>query len=105
VDREQAKALLPIITAYAEGKTIQFLSIASNNWETSAGYSFAESVDRYRIKPEPKEWWIAIDCDGEEYTYPSLKDAEEDKANGSQTYAPFTIYHVREVEDHGSQKS
>lgn len=62
MNREQAKALLPIIQAYSEGKTIQFLKPDSDEWrdvlrnenneinfEDLARYEVC-----YRVKPEPK---------------------------------------------------
>lgn len=62
MDREQAKALLPIMQAYSEGKTIQFLKPDSDEWrdvlrnenneinfEDLARYEVC-----YRVKPEPK---------------------------------------------------
>lgn len=62
MDRQQAKELLPIIQAFAEGKTIQVRE--DIDWcylgnETD----FDLSPQRYRIKPEPK--------------YRPFKDAEE----------------------------
>ena len=52
--REQAKELLPIIQAFAEGKTIQFrtnnrswVDLLDNDIEINALFD-------YRIKPEPK---------------------------------------------------
>lgn len=51
--REQAKELLPIIQAYAEGKTIQFL-IMNNIWEDRDNLRFLREPCRYRIKPKPK---------------------------------------------------
>ena len=50
--REEAKELLPIMQAYAEGKTIQFLD--GGKWLDLCETYFYESPDRYRIKPEPK---------------------------------------------------
>ena len=50
--REQAKELLPIIQAYAEGKTIQFLD--GGKWLDVCETDFHESTYKYRIKPEPK---------------------------------------------------
>ena len=46
--REEAKELLPIIQAYAEGKTIQF---RERDIEEP---SFDGCFNEYRIKPEPK---------------------------------------------------
>lgn len=50
--REEAKELLPIIQAYAEGKTIQFLN--GGKWYDVYDTDFHQSPDIYRIKPEPK---------------------------------------------------
>ena len=49
--REEAKNLLPIIQAFAEGKTIQLFT--NGIWEGAENPSF-EELSRYRIKPEPK---------------------------------------------------
>lgn len=55
ITREEAKKLLPIIQAFAEGKAIQFrcktgewLDIINNEFD------FILSPDDYRIQPEPK---------------------------------------------------
>ena len=50
--REQAKELLPIIQAWAEGKNIQFLS--DGEWHDINQADFTCYHDKYRIKPEPK---------------------------------------------------
>ena len=50
--REQAKEFLPIIQAFAEGKTIQFLD--GGKWIDVCETDFHESTYKYRIKPEPK---------------------------------------------------
>ena len=53
--REEAKQMLPIIQAYAEGKAIQikkegdWLEVGKNT-----EVYFSESQSDYRIKPEPK---------------------------------------------------
>ena len=50
--REEAKELLPIIQAYAEGKTIQLFD--GGKWLDVYETDFHESTYKYRIKPEPK---------------------------------------------------
>lgn len=50
--RKEAKEMLPIIQAYAEGKTIQFLD--GGKWIDVYETDFHESTYKYRIKPEPK---------------------------------------------------
>ena len=49
--REQAKELLPIIQAFAEGKTIQVWY--NDTWQDEEYPSFGE-LSLFRIKPEPK---------------------------------------------------
>ena len=50
--REEVKEMLPIMQAYAEGRTIQFLD--GGKWLDLCETDFYESPDRYRIKPESK---------------------------------------------------
>lgn len=61
MDKEEAKKLLPIIQAFAEGKTIQVFNLYKERWEDINNPSW--DADRYRIKPEPK--------------YRPFKDADE----------------------------
>lgn len=51
ITREEAKELLPIIQAFAEGKTIQLFT--NGIWEDAKNPTF-ESGAMYRIKPGPK---------------------------------------------------
>lgn len=55
--REEAKELLPIIQAYAEGKSIEFSSITdvSKAWREVTDFPLG-MIDsfKFRIKPEPK---------------------------------------------------
>lgn len=64
MDRNQAKELLPIIQAYAEGKVIESRCIKGDKslWYDDEDPSFDDDFE-YRIKPEPK--------------YRPFKDAEE----------------------------
>ena len=52
--REQAKQLLPIIQAYAEGKTIEFLTDGTWVAMIDTTPKFDCEPSKYRIKPEPK---------------------------------------------------
>ena len=53
--REQAKQLLPIIQAWADGKDVQVWDVDKKQWYTfRESVLFTKSVDEYRIKPEPK---------------------------------------------------
>lgn len=60
--RENAKKLLPIIEAYANGETIE-MKTTKGNWITDLCPMFTLSWDKYRIKSES--------------SYRSFKDAEE----------------------------
>lgn len=63
--REEAKILLPIIQAYAEGKTIQVVDTTDQcgTWEDVVDLKINTDFEEYRIKPEQK--------------YRPFKDAEE----------------------------
>lgn len=60
MNRQQAKELLPIIQAFAEGKTIQFRCSGEDEtscWEDigpDEAVGFSDDTSKYRIKPEPK---------------------------------------------------
>lgn len=60
--RKEAKQLLPIIEAYANGETIE-MKTAKGNWITDLCPMFTLSSDKYRIKSES--------------SYRPFKDAEE----------------------------
>lgn len=62
MNREKAKALLPVIQAYTEGKDIEIFGIGDKEWQDCPNPSFDEKW-KYRIKPE--------------VTYRPFKDAEE----------------------------
>lgn len=55
MNREQAKELLPIIQAFAEGKTVQTIN-ENGEWITCSciNFEFNSSPKSYRIKPESK---------------------------------------------------
>ena len=73
--REEAKILLPIIKAYAEGKAIESRCIKGDTslWYDDKDPSFDDDFE-YRIKPEPK--------------YRPFKNAEE-CWNEMQKHQPF----------------
>lgn len=52
MNREQAKELLPIITAFAEGKSIEICD-SKGVWEDITKPTFQNPPHDYRIKPEP----------------------------------------------------
>lgn len=76
MDRNQAKKLLPIIQAHAEGKTIQsrYNKDSTSLWYDDKDPSFDDDDFEYRIKPESK--------------YRPFKDTEECWAE-MQKHQPF----------------
>lgn len=50
--RKEAKQILPIIQAFAEGKDVE--TKTGSGWISIENMSFAGNPDGYRIKPEPK---------------------------------------------------
>lgn len=54
MNRNQAKALLPIIQAYAEGKEIEIFDKTMKMWKTAMLPHFDCDSNNYRIKPEPR---------------------------------------------------
>ena len=65
MNRKEAKELMPIIQAFAEGKTIQYYDslIDIADWEDCENPNFENLTYKFRIKPEP--------------TYRSFANAEE----------------------------
>ena len=53
MNRQQAKELLPIIKAFAEGKTIEIRTNSISKWIETTTPKF-DLLHEYRIKPEPK---------------------------------------------------
>jgi len=54
---ERAKELLPIIQAYAEGKTIQYRANINVGWRDAGGPRLDDDFE-YRIKPESKVIYV-----------------------------------------------
>jgi len=60
MNRERAKELLPVIQAYAEGKTVQAkYKNREDDWDDQSSPSFySEGSLEYRIKPEPEVIYV-----------------------------------------------
>ncbi len=96
MDRERAKELLPVITAFSEGSDVQWRRSEDSPWQTYAGedssVTFA-SGGEYRIKPEPFECWVNVYNDGCICAHSTKKKAKRGTANTS-----GRTVHMREVE-------
>ena len=86
MDRKNAKELLPIIKAYADGKSIEVRNhnIDDDKWKETDYPSFEPSFD-YRIKPESK--------------YRPFKDADE-CWNEMLKHKPFGLVIEKEYSEH-----
>lgn len=88
--REEAAVLLrsvEAIRAYARGEAVQ-VKYEGGNWEEYDGdyANFFNKDWEWRVKPEPREWWIALGHG----LYDSLESARK--------HVPDSIViHVREV--------
>lgn len=72
---QQAKELLPIITAFVEGKEIEYL--IDGKWETATGrVCFDCETNRYRIKREPIKAWVVVFSSGTRILFGSKANAE-----------------------------
>lgn len=102
--RENALQYLPLIQAFAEGKTIQINNgaVSSPNWLDLDGHvSFNRELERYRIKPpEPRTFYVVLSEQGNLVgTYTSEERANDRVYRGSQHYNQYkyTVVEVREV--------
>ena len=59
--REEAKELLPIIQAYAEGEKIEMLDF-KGRWVKMTNPDFTLSPENYRIKPEYRPFKTKEEC-------------------------------------------
>ena len=97
MNRERAKELLPIITAFAEGKTIQH-NLAAGGWDDTDKLSADTMCLTYRIKPEPFECWVNIyGGDLNLYSYHTEKLALADSRDGREPIK--SAIHMREVDE------
>jgi hypothetical protein len=111
MDRAKALALLPVITAYANGLTIQHKSIISNTWvDVAKGgefdeINFSDSPDRYRLKPEPKYVYEIVNRGGDVWWTSHNKEyaqKELDRANINGAQKPYKMRTYVEVLEDGT---
>ena len=75
MNKHNAKDFLPLVQALADGKTIQFKHISG--WADHESPSFdGQEPERFRIKPEPREWVLNLYEDGDAYLHASLDSAK-----------------------------
>lgn len=60
--KQEAKDRIPILQAFAEGKTIEFLN-SKGDWEVASSPTFCLE---YRVQPDPpKTYWLALNSKNE----------------------------------------
>lgn len=94
--REQAKELLPLIQAYADGAEVQYNHGTESNpqWTDIKLPVFTDYPSDYRIKPKPREFWLVQNTGGS--WCGSFYAVEQLNANGE----PFpNQIRVREILD------
>lgn len=66
MNSEEAKELLPVIQAFAEGKAVEMNwgTEKQPDWRVSKSLNFTSPIDEYRIKPEPRTFWVVRYSDG-----------------------------------------
>lgn len=103
--RDEAKKLLPVIQAFAEGKDVQFYGRVDGQtalgpiWHDTDDPSFDECT-QWRIKPEPLECWVMKNSDGLLIdVYDKEDDAKRDLDSTRHicSFDRHTIHHMREV--------
>lgn len=98
MNREQAKRLLPIIQAFADGEDVQSEVICENGW-ADISYPDFDPVYKWRIKPKPLERWLVVNRDGETFTYKTHEkaDATAEEMNRCGHAKPYRVVRMREV--------
>lgn len=82
--RDEAKQLLPIIEAYANGEEVQYKDL-NDDWYTRDDLRFAGNPNRYRIKPKPHVIYVnmyaGVDC----FAHTTREEAEFNISGGGVT--------------------
>lgn len=67
MNRNQATELLPVLTAFAQGKEVQRWcvnydpsSVEKGAWVTVTDPTF-DLAGKWRVKPEPREWLVIVE--------------------------------------------
>lgn len=113
MNRAKALALLPVITAYANGLPIQHKTIISNTWiDVVKGgdfdeVSFSDSADRYRLPPPPpKRLYRIEELEGNRVWWSSddeqIAKRELDRANRLREYGKYVLRTYAEVLEDGT---
>jgi len=99
MNKDNAHLYLPLVQALADGKVIQVSAgfKSARVWSDLENVEFTESPGRYRIKPEPREWWLVRSSASGSFAkeFPNEQDARAYAETFG--YAALVVVHVREV--------
>jgi len=93
MNREQAKQLLPIIKAFADGADVQYMT---SKWNDANDPTFYQGV-QWRIRPKPLERWVLIGAGGSDLNEPAFLSSELASEAGDKYIISPRIVHMREV--------
>jgi hypothetical protein len=101
MNKNNAKDYLPLVQALADGKTIQIHQ--DGEWE-DYNHTFHLNLmlnpDRYRIKPEPAEYWLIVANNNPDTPY-EFHTNYDNACNSFGRYwkqqGKYKIIHVKEV--------
>lgn len=79
--KQNASEYLPLMTALAEGKQLQFRLHANAPWKDCTDPSFNRPAFCYRVKPEPRKVYAVCYPDGGiQGFYSSISEAQQHEA-------------------------
>jgi hypothetical protein len=104
--QEKAKALIPLLQAIVDERVVEVNNVVEYgkyNWEdmervvndTLSTTLRSINTEAYRIKPEPKEFWAAVNCNGFIYYLNPLRLEVERYVKKNQG---CNLIHFKEVE-------
>ncbi len=99
MNKDNAHLYLPLVQALADGKVIQSSSGYKDArvWVDRMEVNLTGEPECYRIKPEPREWWLVRSSASGSFAkeFPNEQDARAYAETFG--YAALVVVHVREV--------
>ena len=78
--------------AYVDGKTIEFTHGEVEGWKKAVNPNWDWWDTKYRVKPEPREYWILVSPNGNKYVM-------AENPIGDPDYEKWEVIYVKEVID------
>lgn len=90
--RAEARRMAEVMLAFADGAEVESDPISSNEWRAVQHPNWDWYTANYRVKPEPREWWIVPNA-----AHASSSRDEANELADSMEWPISSIVHVREV--------